>query len=214
MENIHTIRTHITHRHTNIQTHTTTHNNLRAHPTHTTKYQHKTHNIAQTHTICNIQQNTATHNTQQHTNTQNTPHPTQMQERMMFMFSTMLGTTLFFILFECLYRISIYNLEEAESAFVLSYAGAYLISIVWQHGLNRYFVFPSAPYCQSLFHTYLIYSASFAIMTICGTFLITHFHIPPRLVTLGTLPISGVFNYYFLRFCLEESSHSHGRGAS
>jgi len=136
----------------------------------------------------------------------------EMQQRIMFCFSTILGTMLFFALFECLYRISIHNLEEAESAFVLSYAGAYLISIVWQHGLNRYFVFSSVPYCTSLFHTYLIYTASFALMTVTGTFLITHFHIKPRLVTLGTLPVSGFFNYYLLRYCLEESSQSHSRG--
>ena len=99
---------------------------------------------------------------------------------------------------------------------MLSYAGAYLISIVWQHGLNRYFVFPTAPYCTSLLHTYLIYSFSFALMTVCGTFAITAYHVPPRLVTVMTLPVSGLFNYYLLRYCLEgrEHGHSHGRGAS
>lgn len=128
------------------------------------------------------------------------------RERILFFLSTIVGTALFFILFECLYAVIAYNLELAsrnETAFVLSYTGAYVVSIVWQHALNRYLVFPAGSYCVSLVHTYLIYSFSYAVVASLGTLILKNSTIHPRSVTFITLPFSGVINYYFLAHCLD-----------
>lgn len=128
------------------------------------------------------------------------------RERILFLVSTLVGTALFLALFEFLYIITLYHLEQVDAAFVLSYTGAYLVSIVWQHALNRYLVFPSGSYCVSLLHTYLIYSLSYAVVATLGTLLLKMTTIHPRTVTALTLPLSGAINYYFLSTCLETSN--------
>ena len=127
----------------------------------------------------------------------------------LFLCSSLAGTVLFFVLFECLHRINSYNLERAETAFTLSYIGAYLVSIVWQHALNRYFLFSNTPYCSSLLHTYLVYSVSLLTMALAGNAIVRIFRLPARVVALITVLGSGFLNYHLLTKCL-----SNGEGSS
>jgi len=130
----------------------------------------------------------------------------ESQEQLLFGTATLLGTATFLVLFECLYRINSYNLERAETVFSVSYASAYLLSIIWQHSLNRWCVssFSATPYWASLCQTYLVYSMSLTLMSFAGAVLVSSLSLSPRLVTLFTLPTSGVLNYYLLRWALHE----------
>lgn len=139
------------------------------------------------------------------------------QEQVLFTMATLLGTLTFLVLFECFYRLNSYTLEAAETVFSVSYVAAYLISIVWQHALNRWLIhsFAAAPYWASLGQTYIVYSLSLAVMASAGAILISFLAISPRLVTLLTLPSSGVLNYYLLTFAmrLRDPRESFGFGS-
>jgi hypothetical protein len=45
----------------------------------------------------------------------------ESKDKLLFALSTLLGTVLFFILFECLFRVLSYTLELAEAVFTVSY---------------------------------------------------------------------------------------------
>jgi len=124
------------------------------------------------------------------------------QERVMFVIATLLGTLLFFILFEALYRFSYYSMEHIQTAFTVSYMSAYLISIIWQHALNRCLLpsFSYNSYWTSLLQTYVVYSFSLGMMTVIGAAAIRWFAFHPRTVTAISLPSSGVLNYLALQF--------------
>lgn len=129
--------------------------------------------------------------------------PLAVREKLLFVLSSLLGTTFFFILFEAVFRVATYNLSlHSEQLFTISYVTAYLISILYQHLLNRMLVFRAAPYCASLCHTYFVYSISLVILTTLGAILIRIAQVNPRFIACGTLPASGVLNYYLLR-CLD-----------
>lgn len=134
---------------------------------------------------------------------------TEYHEKILFLLSTFLGTILFFIVFELLYVVNSYNLENSDNAFTLSYTGAYFISVIWQHALNRYLVFKemekNVPYCFSLMQAYVIYSCSLISVSLLGLILfrfITNHHI----VACITLPASGIFNYYSFNYCFKHSN--------
>jgi hypothetical protein len=129
--------------------------------------------------------------------------PAGVREKILFVVSSLLGTAFFFILFESFMRVSGYYLSfNEEQIFTLSYVAAYLISILYQHMLNRVLIFRNAPYCSSLCHTYFVYSISLVILTTVGAVLIRVAHINPRVIACFTLPSSGVLNYALLKMCL------------
>jgi len=130
-----------------------------------------------------------------------------LREKLLFLLSSLLGTCFFFVLFEALYRVCSYQLsvQEASNVFTLAYVCAYVVSIGYQHFLNRLLIFrfQSAPYCSSLMHTYFVYSISLCFLTIIGALLIRLAGVNPRLIACVTLPASGALNYYLLRVCIE-----------
>ena len=130
------------------------------------------------------------------------------REKLLFFASSLLGSLFFFVLFEAMFRVTAYHLSTIteESLFMFSYVIAYLISILYQHALNRLLIFRAAPYCSSLCHTYAVYSISLAVLTTVGACLIRLLHVNPRLIACITLPASGVLNYYLLRVCIEGSA--------
>ncbi len=134
--------------------------------------------------------------------------PNENQEQVLFFVSTLFGTITFLVLFECLYRINLYNLEQTDLVFSVSYTEAYFISILWQHILNRWLVASLAisPFWSSLLQTYFVYSLSLAMMACSGAVMIRLFGVSPRIVTMFTLPTSGVLNFYFLRFVTSKES--------
>lgn len=139
------------------------------------------------------------------------------RERVLFFLSTLVGTALFFILFECIYAVfSRSNGGNPETGFVLSYTGAYFLSIIWQHMLNQKIVGlgTNLGYCVSLLHTFLIYSLSYFVAACVGTLILKNSSLHPRSVTYITLPLSGCINYYFLAFCLDSSSPPRTKGTN
>jgi len=110
------------------------------------------------------------------------------REKILYSISNIIGTVLFFVLFECITFVNSYYLESADTLFTLSYVLSYMISIVWQHGLNRWLVFSSTPYWSTLFQTYIIYSFSLAFMAFARAMLINLTDLSPRVVSCLTLP--------------------------
>jgi hypothetical protein len=132
--------------------------------------------------------------------------PLDLREKLLFAFASLIGTGLFMILFECFYRLLAYNLDLDDSTtFTVSYVVAYLISILYQHLLNRLLVFAQAPYCSSLCHTYAVYSISLVLLTVIGATFIRALHVSPRLIACITLPASGIVNFTLLRACLDNN---------
>jgi len=130
--------------------------------------------------------------------------PLGVREKVLFAVSSILGSGFFFLLFESFFRLLSYNLDlDPGTTFTVSYTVAYLVSILYQHMLNRLLVFQTAPYCSSLCHTYAVYSISLVLLTALGAALISALHAPPRVVACVTLPVSGFANFYLLRACLE-----------
>eukprot|EP01083_Nonionella_stella_P145941 458338_1 len=142
--------------------------------------------------------------------------PIEVKEKYFFVVSTIISTILFYILFICL-DVMIkhwFALPSfiTEYSFSISYCISYLTSVIWQHFFNQYFVFTITRYtnhansmdsafCDSLFRTYLVYGCSLMMTGIMGSLLQIYAGIADELILFLTLPISGIMNYYLLRYC-------------
>eukprot|EP00455_Lapot_gusevi_P005340 TRINITY_DN1227_c0_g1_i2.p1 TRINITY_DN1227_c0_g1~~TRINITY_DN1227_c0_g1_i2.p1 ORF type:complete len:213 (+),score=29.13 TRINITY_DN1227_c0_g1_i2:33-641(+) len=128
----------------------------------------------------------------------------EIQDKVMFGVSTILGSLIFFILFLAISSILAIYLDRADSVFVLSYLFSYLTSIFWQFALNRHFLIglDHLPFCSSLMQTYVLYSASLVSVSLFGVMLVNFFEMSPGISSLVTLPASGLLNYYLLSSCL------------
>jgi len=128
-----------------------------------------------------------------------------VQQQILFSISTLLGTVVFYFIFECVHffiklQIFIFPRISAPSyAFGIAYGLSYLISVVYQHALNRYLVFtPTDTFCESLLQTYVVYGVSLVGTSIIGSVIISLTGIQPELVLTITLPLSGLSNYLLL----------------
>lgn len=138
----------------------------------------------------------------------------EMRLKAMFMLSTLLGGTVFLLIFEAMHMTFSFYLEDMdlESIWMLAYVMAYVVSIIWQHSLNQCLVFPTpaAGYCESLCLTFSVYAVTLLMTTLFGAFLMTYLHLSdhPQIVMVLTLPISGVINFYLLRWSFDYSATS------
>lgn len=128
----------------------------------------------------------------------------EVQQKIAFAFSTFLGTLCFLGLFQCLFAAFTRILELASYAFGLAYCIAYLMSVIWQHVLNRWLVFQQMgdSFCETLMQTYLIYGFTLLCSSIVSAGLFSFGGIHPQVVLLITLPLSGIGNFFLLRYCL------------
>ena len=142
--------------------------------------------------------------------------PLEVKEKYFFVISTIISTILFYILFLCL-DVMIKRWFALPPfitgySFSISYCISYLTSVVWQHFFNQYFVFSITGnsnnrenFCDSLFRTYLVYGCSLLITGIVGSLLQVYCGIADEFVLFVTLPISGIINYYLLRYCHQQN---------
>jgi len=151
------------------------------------------------------------------------------KEKILFMLSSTIGTIFFVVVFEHLYYIfqslstekmvvnangNITQVKMGMSmgpgsrgVIVLAYIISYVFSILLQHSLNRFFLFGDSPYWISLFQTYLVYSVSLCCILCFSVIGVERWKLSPRMVSLLSLPTSGVLNFYFLRCCLQPLGH-------
>lgn len=132
-----------------------------------------------------------------------------IREKLLFTISSIIGTILFLLLYESIHSLLIYSIElntTGDTTFLLSYTISYLISIVWQHELNRILLQSvnnnqptSMNYCISLLHTYTVYSASLLCVSLFGSLAIRYLDAPTRLITFLSIPFAGCINYYTLQ---------------
>lgn len=158
------------------------------------------------------------------------------RQKLMFTLSTLLGGLVFLMFFECMHMtFSFYfgcgtaptqleglrrMLEEGAagpescldpvSIWMLSYVMAYVVSIIWQHSLNQCLVFPTpgTGYCESLCLTFSVYFVTLLMSSFFGVFLMTYLHLKnnSQIVMVLTLPVSGVANFYLLRWAFDYSA--------
>jgi len=137
------------------------------------------------------------------------------QQKFAFTVSSLLGTLLFFLLFKIFHAVFLarrfFDPPLSQSrAFAFAYCISYLLSVVWQHVLNRTFVFPENnedSFFDSLLSTYLVYGISLLLASLLSIILITIIQINPGLVFWLTLPLNGVSNFYLLRRCFNSPNH-------
>ena len=98
--------------------------------------------------------------------------------------------------------MSVYCYLYCDTIFLYSYTISYLISIIWQHAINRIMLSQysndNIGYCSSLLHTYTVYSASLALVSLFGSLAIRYLYAPATLIALISIPFAGVINYYSL----------------
>jgi len=163
--------------------------------------------------------------------------PLEVKEKYFFVASTIISTVVFYILFLSLDLMiqHWFALPQwiVNYSFSISYCVAYLTSVLWQHFFNQYFVFamgrdrpspaasslpssaPPSPsssdaFCDSLLQTFLVYGCSLLMTGILGSVLQIYFGIADEFVLVLTLPLSGIMNYYLLRYChRRERQHHH-----
>merc|ERR1719229_145761 len=83
--------------------------------------------------------------------------------------------------------------------FGIAYSLSYLISVLYQHALNRYLVFtPSDTFCESLLQTYVVYGVSLVGTSIIGSVIMSLTKCRAELILIITLPLSGLSNYLLL----------------
>ena len=120
-----------------------------------------------------------------------------MKEGILFVISGVIGTILFYILYEFLYRILTF--EEYKST--ICWCISYLLSIAWQHKLHLVIVFPNKKinnYFYSLFKTYLVYSFSLILSTFIS-FCFDLIHLEHTVSWVLTLTITGFLNYFTVK---------------
>eukprot|EP01080_Neovahlkampfia_damariscottae_P009674 gene9674-1880_t len=120
----------------------------------------------------------------------------QKIEFIRFGLSGSIGTVLFYIFYELLYRI---NPVEANKA-TTTWAVSYLASIIWQHALHRYLVFgwKGTSYFGTLFWTYISYSLSIVMSPVIIYIIVDKMGVDYRIGWFISLCATGVFNYITL----------------
>jgi len=130
----------------------------------------------------------------------------EVQQQILFSLSTLIGTVVFYIIFECVHffiKLQVFMFPRLIAApsytFGIAYSLSYLISVLYQHALNRYLVFtPSDTFCESLLQTYVVYGISLVGTSIIGSVIMSITGMTPELVLTITLPLSGLSNYVLL----------------
>jgi hypothetical protein len=108
-----------------------------------------------------------------------------------FGLSGLIGTLLFKILFDVLMAACTFKQGCSAASWFVSY----LLSIIWQHFLHERLVFGvSANYWESLFWTYVSYSASFVVSTALNWVLVENLHFSAGLAWFITLASTGERN--------------------
>ncbi|KAL9656300.1 hypothetical protein ABK040_007913 [Willaertia magna] len=122
----------------------------------------------------------------------------ELKKAILFQISALIGTILFYILYEFCFTYIFSTLIENQSlrssaCWFISYS----ISIWWQYMLHVKIVFGKRDdYWSTLGRTYLIYGISMIISTILN-YLLTLF-IDHRLAWISTLVFTGIVNYFLV----------------
>lgn len=119
-----------------------------------------------------------------------------------FVFSSVLGSIIFYILYELVHSILSYSnfqfliMYKASIAFFV----CYIISIWFQHALHQVIVFyeEKISYLKSLFWTYAAYSVSIVVTPVMIAIL-TSVGIHHRVSWLIGLIVTGIFNYFSMK---------------
>lgn len=129
------------------------------------------------------------------------------QDKLCFSLSTTIGTILFFSMYLILFQFTEFLLEDEGSAYVVSYVFSYLVSVVWQHGLNRWLVrwSTATPYWETLFQTYVVYGLTLILTMLMGVAVMHFYPISPHYLIVLTCLSSGTSNYYMLKTCFGEA---------
>jgi len=130
-------------------------------------------------------------------------HRPLIQQISGFVISTAIGTLLFFIVFDLVFswfQTWVMFSSKPESAFPYAYALAYLLSVVWQHALNRKLIPSNAiePFIPSLVKAYVIYSVSLLSSCLLGLILVPLLQLGPNAAALLTLGSSGLINFVLI----------------
>jgi putative flippase GtrA len=113
-----------------------------------------------------------------------------------FGMSGSIGTIIFYVFYELLYRANPIETNKAT----ITWAVSYFISIIWQHALHRYLVFgwKGTSYFKTLFWTYISYSLSIIMSPIIIFILVDKLGIDYRIGWVVSLCATGLFNYVTL----------------
>jgi hypothetical protein len=119
-----------------------------------------------------------------------------------FVFSSILGSVIFYLLYELMFSILSYSSIQHIQIYraSISWFFCYIISIWFQHALHQAIVFYEVEisYLKSLFWTYLAYSLSIVFTPILIYFM-TEMGIHHRVSWLIGLIVTGVFNYFAMK---------------
>lgn len=125
----------------------------------------------------------------------------ELKKAVLFNVSGLIGTGLFYALYEALF--SVY--PSASNCWALSY----MISIIWQHALHRYLVFGgSGNYWSTLLWSYVVYSASIILSTVCIQILVEYLSFGHQLAWIISLLFTGVINYFAVKMGFEDKTKS------
>jgi hypothetical protein len=140
------------------------------------------------------------------------------KEIIMFIVSNLIGTCLFLVVFHQVMGIAEKRMKFStpERQFTISYIVSYMLSIIWQHTLNLYLL-PPAPtsssspsnFCAGLLQAYYVYGLSLICSSLIGSLLLRILRLTPGAVSLITLPIGGMLNFYLLKVLSMRQTTTH-----
>eukprot|EP00474_Spongospora_subterranea_P011236 CRZ11694.1 hypothetical protein [Spongospora subterranea] len=133
------------------------------------------------------------------------------KQKVLFGASTALGTILFLLLCESLLRIiSLAFVISQNYAFIASYIISYILSILWQHSLNRLLIpnnHKDKPYCHQFSHTFMAYFISLLLSALIGGLLLSISAMQSHIISMITLTIGGICSFKILQYLDSRAIH-------
>ncbi len=116
-------------------------------------------------------------------------------EHSRLIFNACFGAVLGYFTYEIIYWMNPF-VPKATSSWML----AFLIGVMRQHALHRYYTFRStSPYLLSLFRAYLMYSGSLVLGAALNYVLIEILHFHHRIGWIACLLITAAISLFFLK---------------
>eukprot|EP01125_Pyxidicula_operculata_P012366 TRINITY_DN4060_c0_g1_i15.p1 TRINITY_DN4060_c0_g1~~TRINITY_DN4060_c0_g1_i15.p1 ORF type:complete len:134 (-),score=20.91 TRINITY_DN4060_c0_g1_i15:45-446(-) len=132
-----------------------------------------------------------------------TSKASEKDEFMWFNISGLIGTALFYVLYEIVIQLLPFENYKVTVAWSLSY----LISIIWQHKLHRVLVFgDDAPYWSSLVMTYISYSFSILLSNVI-MFVMEMLGVNYKIAWGVNIVATGLLNYYSMKNTMKVSTN-------
>ena len=91
--------------------------------------------------------------------------------------------------------------KTSTTIFLVSYVVSYMVSIAWQHVINRALVesLRTQTFCPALVQAYVVYSLSLCGVIAMSLVLVTQLHISPQAAAILLIAPSGILNYFCLK---------------